>query len=137
LQLKNPFPQLPALLAHPAMAALPFHRIDAAGDKWTGERPLVTSGAYRLTDWRLSQQLELRANPHWHGGGPATARIIWKPMENLNSAMRLVLSGGRGYRQRIYARTLSLVARQASRHRAQRALSRHLLFRLQHAQTTL
>ena len=94
VQLKNPFPQLPALLAHPAMAALPFHRIDAAGDKWTGERPLVTSGAYRLTDWRLSQQLELRANPHWHGGAPATARIIWKPMENLNSAMRLVLSGG-------------------------------------------
>ena len=94
VELKNPFPQLPALLAHPAMAALPFHRIDVGGDKWAAERPLVTSGAYRLTEWRLSQQLVLEANPYWHGGKPKTARIIWKPMDNLNSAMRLVLAGG-------------------------------------------
>ncbi len=94
VRLKNPFPQLPALLAHPAMAALPFHRIDAAGEKWAAERPLVTSGAYRLTEWRLSQQLVLDANPNWHGGAPKTPRLIWKPMDNLNSAMRLVLSGG-------------------------------------------
>lgn len=94
VKLENPFPQLPALLAHPAMAALPFHRIDAAGAKWTSERPLVTSGAYVLKEWRLSQQLVLSANPRWHGGNPATAMIFWKPMENLNSAMRLILSGG-------------------------------------------
>lgn len=94
VKLKNPFPQLPALLAHPAMAALPFHRIEAAGDKWTSERPLATSGAYSLTDWRLSQQLVLDANPHWHSGAPKMKRVIWKPMENLNSAMRLILSGG-------------------------------------------
>lgn len=92
--LKNPFPQLPALLAHPAMGALPFHRMAAVGGKWAAERPLVTSGAYRLTEWRLSQRLVLDANPHWHGGKPKTARIIWKPMDNLNSAMRLILSGG-------------------------------------------
>ena len=94
VRLKNPFPQLPALLAHPAMAALPFHRIEDAGEKWTAERPLVTSGAYRMIEWRLSQQLTLKANPEWHDGAPKTRRIIWKPMENLNSAMRLVLAGG-------------------------------------------
>ncbi|HMT42446.1 MAG TPA: peptide ABC transporter substrate-binding protein [Sphingorhabdus sp.] len=94
VRLKTPFPQLPALLAHPAMAALPFHRIEAAGERWAAERPLVTSGAYRLTEWRLSQQLTLEANPEWHGGTPRTQRVIWKPMENLNSAMRLVLAGG-------------------------------------------
>lgn len=92
--LKNPFPQLPALLAHPAMAALPFHRIEAGGEKWAAERPLVTSGAYRLREWRLSQQLVLESNPHWHGGKPGTPRIVWKPMDNLNSAMRLILAGG-------------------------------------------
>jgi oligopeptide transport system substrate-binding protein len=94
IRLKNPFPQLPALLAHPAMAALPFHRIDAMGEKWTGDRPLVTSGAYRLTEWRLNQQLRLEANPQWHGQSPRTQRVIWKPMDNLNSAMRLILAGG-------------------------------------------
>lgn len=94
IRLENPFPQLPALLAHPAMAALPFHRIDAADDKWTSDRPLVTSGAYRLTDWQLSQKLVLDANPLWHGGKPRTTRIVWKPMDNVNAAMRLVLAGG-------------------------------------------
>jgi peptide/nickel transport system substrate-binding protein/oligopeptide transport system substrate-binding protein len=94
VRLNNPFPQLPALLAHPAMAALPFHRIEATGEKWTAERPLVTSGAYKLTEWRLSQQLVLDANSRWHGGQPKSRRIVWKPMENLNSAMRLILAGG-------------------------------------------
>ena len=94
IRLENPFPQLPALLAHPAMAALPFHRIDAADDKWTSDRPLVTSGAYRLTDWQLSQKLVLDASPLWHGGKPRTTRIVWKPMDNVNAAMRLVLAGG-------------------------------------------
>lgn len=94
VDLKNPFPQLPALLAHPAMAALPFHRIDALSEGWTADRPLVTSGAYRLTEWRLNQRIRLDANPNWHAGKPKTARIIWQPMDNLNSAMRLVLAGG-------------------------------------------
>jgi oligopeptide transport system substrate-binding protein len=94
IRLKNPFPELPALLAHPAMAALPFHRIKAVSEKWTADRPLVTSGAYRLTDWKLNQQLELVANPHWHGGKPVSAKLIWRPMDNMNSAMRLVLAGG-------------------------------------------
>lgn len=94
VKLKTPFPQLPSLLAHPAMGALPFHRIEQDGEKWTSDRPLVTSGAYHLTEWRLAQQLVLDANPQWHGGRPATERIIWKPMDNLNSAMRLVLAGG-------------------------------------------
>ena len=94
IRLKNPFPQLPALLAHPAMAALPFHRIDAAGDKWTSDRPLVTSGAYYLAEWRLAQRLQLKANPKWHGGTPAVRQVTWMPMDNLNSAMRLVLARG-------------------------------------------
>ncbi len=94
VRLNNPFPQLPALLAHPAMAALPFHLIQAKGDAWTAARPLVTSGPYRLTDWRLNKQMTLAANPAWHGGKPATQTVIWQPMDNLQSGMRLMLAGG-------------------------------------------
>lgn len=94
VRLTNPFPELPALLAHPAIAALPFHRIEKLGEKWTADRPLVTSGAYRLTDWKLNQQLMLETNPQWHGGKPVSAKLIWRPMDNMNSAMRLVLAGG-------------------------------------------
>lgn len=94
VHLRAPFPQLPALLAHPAMAALPFHRIVAKGEEWTAERPLVTSGAYRLVNWQLNQRMQLSANPRWHGGAPKTANLIWQPMDNLLSGMRLMLAGG-------------------------------------------
>ncbi len=92
--LLNPFPGLPALLAHPAMAALPFHRIDKAGEAWTADRPLVTSGPYRLTDWRLNQRLILKRNPKWYDLPAPTATVIWQPMDNVLSGMRLMLSGG-------------------------------------------
>jgi oligopeptide transport system substrate-binding protein len=92
--LTNPFPALPALLAHPAMAALPFHRIDKSGEAWTEDRPLVTSGPYRLTDWRLNQRLTLSRNPNWHDKTVQTSKIIWQPMDNVQSGMRLMLAGG-------------------------------------------
>jgi oligopeptide transport system substrate-binding protein len=94
ITLANPFPALPALLAHPAMAALPFHRINAEQDKWTADRPLVTSGPFRLTDWRLNQRLSLSRNPAWHDTAPTAGKIVWQPMDNILSGMRLMLSGG-------------------------------------------
>jgi oligopeptide transport system substrate-binding protein len=93
VRLHNPFPQLPALLAHPAMAALPFHLIETDPGDWTAKRPLVTSGPYRLTQWRLNQQMTLSANSTWHGSKPAAQRIIWRPMDNQHSGMRSVLAG--------------------------------------------
>ncbi len=93
VQLKNPFPQLPALLAHPAMAALPFHLIARRGEDWTAMRPMVTSGAYRLTEWKLNQHLKLSANPNWSGGVLPSAELIWRPMDNKQSAMRAMLAG--------------------------------------------
>ncbi len=94
IRLINPFPQLPDLLAHPAIAALPFHRIKAKGENWTADRPLVTSGAYQLREWKLNEAVDLVANPRWHSGKPETAHLIWKPVDNMQSAMRLVLAKG-------------------------------------------
>lgn len=87
--LKRPLAYLPYLLAHPAMAALPLHR----GEKWTSERPLVTSGAYRLTAWRLGDRLTLTRNPAWHGGKAPTAEIRWQPAEDKLAALRRFRAG--------------------------------------------
>lgn len=86
-------PHLAYLLAHPAMAALPLHRIAAAGDRWTAERPLVTSGPYRLTSWRLGDRLALQRNPRWHGGAAPTPQILWQPAEDKLAALRRFRGG--------------------------------------------
>ena len=94
ITLASPDPSLPALLAHPALAALPLHRTSAAGDQWTSDRPMITSGPYRLTEWKLNDHARLERNPGWHDAMAPTGTIIWKPMDDSLSAMRLFLSGG-------------------------------------------
>lgn len=94
VRLASPDPSLPALLAHPAMAAIPLHRIREADDKWTSDRPMIVSGPYRLSEWKLNDHARLERNPAWQGGEAPTATIIWKPMDDSLSALRLFLSGG-------------------------------------------
>lgn len=93
VSLTNPYPELPALLAHPAMAALPMHIIAQQGDNWTARRPMITSGAYRLTAWRLNDAAMLEASPSWHEGSPQIPKIRWQPMDDKLAGMRMVLGG--------------------------------------------
>lgn len=94
VRLASPDPALPALLAHPAMAAIPLHRIRQVGDQWTADRPMIASGPYRLSQWKLNDHVRLERNPQWHDGKAPTAVMVWKPMEDSLSALRLFLSGG-------------------------------------------
>jgi oligopeptide transport system substrate-binding protein len=88
VKLRHPLPALPALLAHPAMAALPLHR-----QGWVMERPLRTSGPYQLTDWALNDHLSLTINPAWHDGRPPVPLVEWRPVADSLVALRQFESG--------------------------------------------
>lgn len=94
VSLGSPTPQLPDLLAHPALTAIPLHRIAQIGDDWTNDRPLITSGAYQLEQWFLNDHAKLVHNPNWHDETKPTKNIIWKPMDDSLSGMRLFLASG-------------------------------------------
>lgn len=88
IRLRHPFPSLDELMAHPAVAALPLHR-----KGWAADRPVVSSGAYQLTRWALSDHIRLEANPRWHGGKPAIAIVEWRPVTDTLAALRLYQAG--------------------------------------------
>ncbi len=88
VRLRHAFPALPELLAQPALAALPLQRL-----RWASERPLVTSGPYRLLSWTQGDRVLLGANPRWHDGRPPIARVEWRPTSDPLTAMRTLLSG--------------------------------------------
>ncbi|WP_221794783.1 peptide ABC transporter substrate-binding protein [Aquisediminimonas sediminicola] len=93
IHLRRPDPALPDLMAQPAMAALPMHRITTLADHWTSERPLVTSGAYRLRDWQLNDHMQLEPNPFWYDGKPRTPYVRWLPVADKLTALRRFQTG--------------------------------------------
>ncbi len=93
IKLKQPYPELPAMLAHASYAAIPHHKIDALGEDWTNERPIVASGPYRATLWKLNDHIEMERNPEWHLSPAAIAHVTWRPVDNAQTAMRNFLAG--------------------------------------------
>lgn len=93
VELRQPNPALPDLLAQRAMVALPMHRIRLLGDGWTAERPLITSGAYRLREWQLNDHMLLEPNPYWHEGRPSVPYVRWLPVPDKLTALRRFETG--------------------------------------------
>lgn len=86
IQLTRPAPYLPALLALPGFKPVAREAVELAPDRWTSPDNLITSGPYRLREWRHNDHLTLETNPHFYGlteVGTPSLRLIIQPDEGL------------------------------------------------------
>jgi oligopeptide transport system substrate-binding protein len=75
--LSGPAPYFPSILAN----AVAYPRRSEPAGAATGGAPLVSNGAYRLTEWRPGAGLTLDRNPaYWDAGHVAVPRIEYVPI---------------------------------------------------------
>lgn len=66
VELENPSPYFLALLAHPALFALPQKTIEKFGARWSRPENIVTNGPFLLDKWKTNEVIALKKNPkHW------------------------------------------------------------------------
>jgi oligopeptide transport system substrate-binding protein len=89
IQLTQPFPALPELLAHACASIVPIHTIKRHGDGWTKIENIVVSGAYVPKKWELHSELNLVKNArYWAQANVKTARIVYYPISDDQTALR-------------------------------------------------
>lgn len=94
IDLVNPAPYLPELLANAFAGILPRHAIEAAGDDWLKPGAMVGNGAYSLTEWQPQARIVLTKNPKFHDAAAVKIeRVIYHPTADLTSAIARFRSG--------------------------------------------
>lgn len=75
-------------------AAVPRWTIEKYGDRWLMTRPLPSSGAYELVDWRLNDKVRLKKNPrYWDAANTQLELVDILPVGLPNTALSLYETG--------------------------------------------
>jgi oligopeptide transport system substrate-binding protein len=75
-------------------AAVPRWTIEKYGDRWLMARPLPSSGAYELVDWRLNDKVRLKKNPrYWDAAKTQLELVDILPVGLPNTALSLYETG--------------------------------------------
>ncbi|UTW46578.1 peptide ABC transporter substrate-binding protein [bacterium SCSIO 12696] len=96
IQLENPTPYFLGLLSHHSYYPVPRSAIEAHGNAWTRgshwTRPgnMVSNGAFRLTQWKLFNYIEVEKNPYYHKADQVALNgIRFLPTENITTEERM------------------------------------------------
>ena len=94
VELENPTPFFLDLCAFPTQSIVPGWVIEEYGDEWLNVRPLPSSGAYELIDWRLNDRIRVRKNPrYWDAANVFTKVADFMPVNSPNTALTLFIKG--------------------------------------------
>lgn len=100
LKLREPVPYLPSLTRHYTWFPVPRHVVLQHGKmtdrftKWSVLPNLVGNGAFKLTQWRFHDFIEVKRNPYnWNAKNVTLNGIRFYPIENPYTETRAFLSG--------------------------------------------
>lgn len=94
IELEEPTPFFPTMLASPALVPVPRHSIETHGDRWTQPGNLVSNGPFRLDSWVPQEVIRLKRNERFHAADSvALAGAEFYPLDDLNTGLRKFRAG--------------------------------------------
>jgi oligopeptide transport system substrate-binding protein len=76
--LKQPTPYFDKMIADDAFRPVPKQAIEKHGENWTKPENMVTSGAFKLSEWAVDKQIVLERNPQfWDNANTKLDKIIF------------------------------------------------------------
>lgn len=94
VELNHPTAFFLDLCAFQTLSIVPRWTIEKYGDRWLAARPLPSSGAYELVDWRLNDRVRLKKNPrYWDAANTQLEVVDFLPIGLPNTALSLYETG--------------------------------------------
>lgn len=79
--LSQPTAAFLAMLAHPSLVPVDPVLINRFGDKWTKPEHIVTSGAYKVTDWVVNERIVAERNArYWNNKQTVINKVTYLPI---------------------------------------------------------
>lgn len=83
ITLTQPTAAFLAMLAHPSLVPLDKVLIGRFGDKWTRPEHIVSSGAYKLSQWVVNERIVAERNPHyWDDRHTVINKVTYLPISS-------------------------------------------------------
>jgi len=94
IELIAPTPFFLELLTHQTYFPVPKHRVEALGDSWVREDPLVCNGPFRLVKWQMNSVLVVTKNEHyWDVENVGLDGIRFYPIEHAGTSYTMYKNG--------------------------------------------
>jgi oligopeptide transport system substrate-binding protein len=93
--LKQPAPYFVGVLTHQFFAALHEPTIEKHGKDWIKPENIVTSGAFKLAEWKPYDEMTVVKDPnYWDAENVHLDGIVFYPMDEQTTMMNIYKSGG-------------------------------------------
>jgi oligopeptide transport system substrate-binding protein len=92
--LEGPVPFFTKMVVHGTL--FPAHQatIEAHGDKWTQPQNIVSNGAYKLTNWKVNERMDLERNTHyWDNNKTVVDKVTFLPIESESASLARYRAG--------------------------------------------